>query len=247
MLTFKRLFVLIFCCLTILVPASHAQAEPVQIRVVTAAWLGYANAEGEGYYFDLLRRAFPAPDWELQVTVVPFARSIQLVKHGKADLVLGLYRGDLAPGLYSAEPVELDKVDVALTPAMARDWHGLDSLAQRKVQAYLAYGFNRLIPEPMYYEETSSLDDMLRNLNDGRIDAVLDYRPGIEAAAGRIGNRQFEILDDVISAEVYFGFADTPFGASLKLHFDQAHRELIDSGEQASMYDRTQRELGLKP
>ncbi|MCL2919404.1 substrate-binding periplasmic protein [Shewanella litorisediminis] len=223
-------------------------AAPVEVRVVTAAWMGYANAQGEGYYFEILRQAFPSPEWQLKVTVVPFARSIQLLQHDKADIVLGVYQGDLRRGLYSDAAVEMDTVDVALTPAMARDWQGLESLNLRKVQAYIAYGFDRLIPYPMYYEESSSLSDMLQRLNDGRIDAVLDYRPGMENAAKLLDSRpNFVIVDDVVSAAVYFGFADTRFGESLKLRFDEAHQEAIASGLQQRLFEATQRKLGLIP
>lgn len=137
--------VLLGCVLWVL--GFTVAASPVEIRVVTAAWMGYANAQGEGYYFEILRQAFPSPEWQLKVTVVPFARSIQLLQHDKADIVLGVYQGDLRKGLYSAAAVEMDTVDVALTPAMARDWQGLESLHLRKVQAYIAYGFDRLIPD----------------------------------------------------------------------------------------------------
>lgn len=234
-------------CSILLFFSALANAKPVEIRVVTAAWLGYADTRGEGYYFEILKRAFPAPEWELKITVVPFARSIQLLTHERADVVLGVYQGDLRRGSYSQYAVELDQVDIALTPAMARDWKGLESLALRKVQAYLAYGFDRIIPHTMYYEESSSLVDMLDRLNEGRIDAVLDYRPGLEAATRRLGKPvNYVIMDNVLSAEVYFGFADTRFGASLKVHFDEAHKQMINDGIQDQLFRQTQQALGLE-
>lgn len=233
-------------CAAVLILSMASQAKPVEVRVVTAAWLGYANENGDGYYFEILKRAFPAPEWQLNITVVPFARSVQLMSHERADIILGVYQGDLRRGAYSQYPVELDQVDIALTPAMARDWKGLTSLEYRKVQAYLAYGFDRIIPHTMYYEESSSLEDMLGRLNEGRIDAVLDYRPGLEAATRRLGKPvNYVIMDNVLSAEVYFGFADTRFGASLKVHFDEVHKRMIEEGVQERLYQDTLKNLGL--
>lgn len=237
----------VILCALILQCLPLAAAHSVEVRVVTAQWLGYADAQGEGYYFEILKRAFPEPQWQLNIMVVPFARSIQMLQHERADIVLGVYRGDLRRGSYSQYPVEMDKVDIAITPAMARDWQGLSSLTHRKVQAYLAYGFDRIIPHTMYYEESSSLEDMLARLNEGRIDAVLDYRPGLEAATRKIGEPvNYVIVDNVLNENVYFGFADTRFGSSLKLHFDSVHKQLIDDGVQERLFNEVQQKLGLK-
>ncbi|QSX30211.1 ABC transporter substrate-binding protein [Shewanella cyperi] len=212
------------------------RAEPVEIRVVSGKWIGFSNEDGTGYYFELLRRAFPEPEWQLSYSIVPFARSLYLFDHQKADIVLGVYKGDIDNGQYCRLPVELDTVDIAMTPNLAASWSGPRSLEHKKVQAYLAYGYDRLVSVPMYYEESSNLLDMLNRVNNGYIDAVLDYRPSMEALVSKLERPQrFVILDSVISAEVYFGFADTDFGNSLRIRFDEVHHKLIDSGEQQAL------------
>lgn len=71
--------------------------------------------------------------------------------------------------------VEVDSIDVAVTPGVAAGWTGIESLSHKKVQIMLAYRYNMLTPVPMYYEESSDMLTMLNSLNAGRIDAVLDY------------------------------------------------------------------------
>lgn len=227
---------ILFALFLLVIPRGYAKA--ISVSVVTDVWLGFSNEDQTGYYFEILKRVFPAPQWQLNVSFMPFARTLYIVDHQKADMVLSVYQGDLQDGLYSAQIVELDTVDVALTPEMAKNWTGVNDLKNKKVQAKLAYRFNKLVSVPMFYEESSSLLDMLNSLNTGRIDAVLHYEPSILAESKKLKNPMtFVIKRDAIVAETYFGFANTDKGQMLKLHFDREHAKLIETGEQARLFD----------
>lgn len=58
--------------------------------VATDEWSSYTNKDGTGYYFDVLRAIFPAPEYELDIKIVPYARSLSMVKDGSAQVVLGI-------------------------------------------------------------------------------------------------------------------------------------------------------------
>ncbi|AQS35395.1 amino acid ABC transporter substrate-binding protein, PAAT family [Shewanella psychrophila] len=206
--------------------------EPTRIHIVTENWVGYTNHDGSGYYFDIVRRIFPAEEWQLKIDIVPFSRVRYLLHYNKADMALGFYPDDKTRSIYSDIPIEVDTVDVAITPELAALWQGIDSLAQKKVQALLDYRFDELIPVPMYYEESVNLLDLLNRVNQGKIDAVLDYKPAMLTKVGDLNQpKQFVILEDVFRLEVYFVFSQTEKGESLKMHFDRELQKLIDSGE----------------
>ncbi|MCL1090818.1 ABC transporter substrate-binding protein [Shewanella profunda] len=234
----KRFLAVFYLCLAAL--SSTAAASPVMVNVVTSTWEGYANPDETGYYFDILQRVFPASEWQLNVEFMPFARTLYLIEHQRADMALSVYPGDIKQSLLSDNAVEVDSIDAAVTPQIAANWVGIESLSHRKVQAMLAYRYNMLTPVPMYYEESSNMLSMLNSLNAGRIDAVLDYQKDILALVPRLKSPQnFNIIQGVIKAEAYFAFADTDKGIMLKQHFDREHKRLIDSGEQERLYLET--------
>ncbi|MPY25339.1 transporter substrate-binding domain-containing protein [Shewanella psychropiezotolerans] len=211
--------------------------EPARIHIVTENWVGYTNHDGSGYYFDILRRIFPAEDWLLEIDMVPFSRVRYLLHHHKADMALGFYPDDKANSIYSDIPIEVDTVDVAVTPELAALWQGIGSLAQKKVQALLDYRFDELIPVAMYYEESVNLLDLLNRVNQGKIDAVLDYKPAMLTKVAELNQpRQFVIIEDVFRLEVYFVFSKTDKGELLKTHFDKELTKLIASGELEQLF-----------
>ncbi|MGL5358525.1 MAG: substrate-binding periplasmic protein [Shewanella sp.] len=213
--------------------------SPISIKVVTSTWAGYAHLDGTGYYFEMLRRIFPAPKWQLEVEFMPFARTLYLVEHNRVDLTLGVYRQDIQQGLLSQYPLEIDAIDAAVTPQLAATWQGVASLSHKKVLARLAYRYNVLTTVPMDYEEGSDMLTMLNSLNSGRIDAVLDYQAEMLALVPKLKKPQsFVIIKGVLNAEVFFAFASTDKGRMLKQHFDREHKRLIDSGEQARLFSK---------
>ncbi len=212
-------------------------AAPKVVRVATENWIGYTNLDGSGFYLDTLQQIFPEPEWQLEIEFVPFSRVRYLLANQKVDMALGFYPDDNSATLYSDQPVEIDSVDIALTPELAAMWQGVNSLAYKKVQALLEYRFDELIAVPMYYEESINLLDLLNRVNQGRIDAVLDYKPAMLAKVAELTQpRQFVIVENVFSLEVYFVFSENKKGAELKGHFDKELQLLIDNGELDTMF-----------
>ena len=216
-----------------------AIAAPISISIVGEEMIDYSNRDGSGYYLDLVRRVFPEPEYQLKIDLVPFARSLYLVEQKRVDMGLGVYLGDVDGSYYSREPVEIDKVDAAVTPELAAMWKDVSSLKQKKVQAMLEYRFDSFVSVPMYYEESSDLLQMLNHVNLGRIDAVMNYKDEMEKLATKLSHpRQYVIIENVLSPAVYFVFPQTDKGERLKLIFDSKMDELIQSGEIDSIFHK---------
>ncbi|WP_345874210.1 ABC transporter substrate-binding protein [Shewanella algae] len=240
----SRICCLLLALLTFVWPAI---AEPTKIQIATASWGGYTETNGEGYYFELLRRVFPEPEWQLEIQFVPFPRSLYMLEREQVDMVLGLYLGDISKGIYSAKKVETEVIDAAVTPELASVWQGMDSLTHRRVQALIAYRFFTLTKVPMHYQENSSLLEMLRKVNEGKIDAVLDYKPDILPLLPQLEQpRRLVLIEDVLRADVYFAFANNPKGLELKASFDQGFEQLERSGELAEIKQQSLEQLQLR-
>ncbi|MCL1161160.1 ABC transporter substrate-binding protein [Shewanella chilikensis] len=211
----NRICCLLLALLTFVWPAI---AEPTKIQIATASWVGYTETNGEGYYFELLRRVFPEPEWQLEIQFVPFPRSLYMLEREQVDMVLGLYLGDISKGIYSAHKVETEVIDAAVTPELASVWQGMVSLTHRK-----------------------------RKVNEGKIDAVLDYKPDMQPLLSQLEQpRKLVLIEDVLRADVYFAFANNPKGLELKALFDQGIEQLERSGELAEIKLQSLESLQLR-
>lgn len=244
----KRLISMIFVAWLALCGHTKAATEPVSISIVTSSWDGIANVDGTGYYFDLIARIYPAPDWHVEVQFVPFSRAVYMLDRQEADLIFSVYPGDLQHGLLSQYPVEIDTIDAAVTAPIAANWRGIESLSHKRVQAMLSYRYDKLTSVPMVYEEGSNKLVLLNRLNAGQIDAVLDYKPDILNLMSSLSRPQsFIIIENVLSSDTFFAFANTAKGKRLKQHFDREHKRLIDSGEQNKLFSEAMAELATHP
>jgi len=211
--------------------AGNLAAE--QLTIVTDEWKGYTSQGGKGYYMDLLRAVYNKPTDTVNFSVVPYARSLALVKSGKADIVLGIYLGDIPKKHAAAYIVEQDLVDVLLPIATAKAWKGMKTLEGKVVLARISYAYDALTEVKMHYSERASLISMLKMMAVGRADAILDYKADLEPLMKQAGlaEDKFSILRSVLSAPIYFGFADTPKGIAAKTRFEKRFKTLYENGD----------------
>jgi polar amino acid transport system substrate-binding protein len=218
---FKRLPLL----LTLLTFVAQSQ----NIVVATDEWEGYTNKDGTGYYFELIKHVFSED--KLDYKIVPYARSLNMLTDRKSDVVLGVYEGELPDEIYSKHIIEQDQVDGAISLAIAKNWKGISSLEGKKVVAKIDYAFDTITDVKMHYSEKRDLTNMLKMLQNGRVDAVLDYKADITTAQENLKfTPKYVVKNAILSSPVYFVFANTVKGKALKLRFDTKVQELIESG-----------------
>jgi len=210
-----------------------------QLKVATDVWEGYTSKEGKGYYMDLLRTIYNDPADSLEFSVVPYARSLEMVKSGKADIVLGIYFGEIPDKHMAAYVVEQDLVDVVVPADMAKSWKGMQMLEGKKVMAKIGYAFDAITDVKMKYTEITSLANMLKMMAAGRTDAVLDYKADLEPLMEGAGlaKDKYTIIMSVLSSPIYFGFADNPKGIAAKARFEKRFKALYESGEIKKMME----------
>ncbi len=217
--------------------ANNVMAGP--LKIVTDVWEGYTSKEGKGYYIDLLKAIYNEPTDSVEFSVLPYARSLEMVKTGKADVVLGVYFGEIPDKHMAAYVVEQDLVDVVVSAEMAKSWKGVQMLEGKKVMAKIGYAFDAITDVKMKYSEKTSLANMLKMISAGRADAVLDYKADLEPLMEEAGlaKDKYSILEAVLSSPIYFGFADSPKGIAAKARFEKSFKALYESGEIKKMME----------
>ena len=201
-----------------------------RVLVVTDEWATFSNKDGSGYYLDIIRTVYPSPQFDVKIEFLPYARSYMMVMEGKADIVLGIYAGDVPDAQRSTEPIEIDSVDALVKVDVAQNWNGLESLSKKRVMARTDYGFAQDLPQDAQYAEYHSLESMIKMLVAGKIDAVLDYEADIEPLRQETGlTDEFAYVRGVITKYVYIGFSK--LRPELKQRFDQECKKLYQSGK----------------
>lgn len=224
--------------LTLSLLATWSQAaELPRVKVASMEWAGYSQADGSGYYIELLQTVFPADQYQLDFQFLPFARSLQFTASGRASIALGLYFDNHRKVLFSRYPVAIDVVDAAMTPELRQQWSGLESLSDKKVGAYIGYGLKSRLPPDANFQKFTSLKSMLKMLAQERLDVVLDYERDMSPIIDKIGANVF-ILKKVISIPLYFGFTPDSKGRQLKRKFDEDFSELLDQGKIKELIDK---------
>lgn len=201
-----------------------------EIHIATDTWEGYSNKDGTGYYLEILKEIYPPPNYTLKISYVPFKRALYMVEGGKADITVGVNRGDIDDDFIAEPIVENDKVDIIVHKQLAQKWQGLDSLKDKKIVAKIGYGFDKNIKVPIDYTEITTLLSMMRMLSIGRIDAVLDYNGDIKKLWRESGlDENYTIIKAVLTNQAYFAFARGQ--QDLKKHFEKTFQTLVQSGK----------------
>lgn len=219
-----------------------------KVVVATDEWSSYTNKDGTGYYFDVLRAVFPAPEYELEFKLVPYARSLKMVNGGDAHVVLGIYEGEVPQGQISKWVVEQDLVDVLLSPDLAKSWKGVESLAGKNVVAKIDYSFDTITDVKMNYSEKASIASMVKMLQAGRVDAVLDYEADLKPVmkAEKLGD-EYKLIKSVMGSPIYFGFSSDAKGKQYLARFNQKYKELWDSKKIHEIMEENVGETGSLP
>lgn len=214
-----------------LLSATYVHAE--RVRVATETWASYSEKDGTGLYLEMVEAAFAKHDIEVEVILVPYARAVELVISGQADIVLAVYLDDYGDKLiYSDSIVSIDRLDAIISPALDEQWQGAESLAGKTVVAQTDFRFNQHFDFQMNYFEVPAVENRLKMLAAGRVDAVLDYESTVLPIWDAAGlTPRHKIKRGLLQSNLHFAFSNNIRGLHLKRAFDTGFQEALTSDE----------------
>ncbi|OHE62894.1 MAG: hypothetical protein A2001_00380 [Treponema sp. GWC1_61_84] len=226
----KSLVLSCFVFLAVLVSPMAQTAS--QITIASDTWASCTEKDGSGLYFDILRLVFGNSGASLDIRMVPFARSVQMLESGKADISVGNYVGDIAKGLYPKLPIDYDDVTVLMRKERAFLYSGEKSLGGKKVAWITDYGYDAHLASTVELTEVSDREGGISMLRSGRIDYYIENRASILDALREMKLDEDDfVLDTIKYLKIYICFSDTEKGRRLRDTWDRKYAELIDSGK----------------
>ncbi len=231
-------------------PASKSVEPPLPLpsinskvlTLVSDPWPGYVETSG-GYLVTLARKIFEPLGFKLQVRLLPFARALNEVQLGEADMAPALYWNTARQITYAQAPTAVDATgvlyntqnfDSALTSNLLQ-------LNHKKVVWVRDFDFSPILKQRYHLElqgvETNSRENGLLMLKNGRVDAMIDNYQLLATLAPQFNLKtpQYRLMI-AFQKGLYFGFTDNARGHKLKTFFDEGIANMVRTGELQRLY-----------
>lgn len=217
--------------------AQASSDVPASIRMASDVWVDRINPDGTGMSWDILRMVFEPAGVKLEMQIVPYTRSIGLVKRGEADAWVASYQNEVSGGVvYPSWHYDSDLISaLSLATKPAPDQA---ELRRSRLVWMRGYEYQRYIPGLTHYNELQRRSGILSMLDQGHADYYIDARPEVEQTlAGATDPGKYRVTD-LLRLPLYIGFSDTPRGRALAKLFDQRMAELVEKDELRAVFER---------
>lgn len=220
---------LLFASALLLMPLGLL-AKPLQIY--SEEWEGFTATDGSGLYLDLVREIYQPLGYQLNIHIVPYKRSLDMVRHGGGDLALGVYEQEVDDLRYPRYAMFADDVSVLMQDKWAAAWQGEQSLSDQRVLWQRGWGYEKYIRVPMQWFEVDDHDKAMELLNHERYRYYLGAGVLFEQSP-QPGYR----IKFLRWLRVYPVFAQTLRGEELAHQWDAGMLRLLKRGRVAKLFE----------
>jgi polar amino acid transport system substrate-binding protein len=218
------------------------------IQVITVAseeWENNTNKNGTGLYWDIIRKVYELENIKLKIRLVPYARSVHMVKVKKADAWAASYIDEETFALYPKWHFDADIVSALFQKARFPDWKGVQSLANKTVGWVRGYDYDQYIDVKMNIDELNSRDSALAMLQKNRIDVLLDALVEIQnelKKKDKLKKLDFNInnyqIEQLLQLNLYLAFVKNERGKQLMAIWDKNFPVLLKKGYIKKLYEK---------
>ena len=241
----------ILLILAVLMTASLAWAETYHFVTLEFPPLEYAGPDGQaqGIAVEIVRKVMTHLGHEVNVSVLPWARALEMTRSGGADAIFTAYKNperekflDYSKGVLAPQIVALY---VPRDSAIAYDGDLMKLKDMRiGVVSTISYGkkFDGL-RDKLKVDRAESLESSLKKLLAGRVDVVISnvYVADSEIKKLGLGDQLKRLSPHVQSVDSFIAFSKAKGLSTLRDSFDQELGKLIQDGS----YDNIMAKYGV--
>lgn len=227
----------------LLLPSSSWAEQDSDITWTTEIWPKVAEEDGKGAYFDLLKSVYPAAEFQLIHSLLPYKRGVQFVREGRVDL---FSMCNPMPEFYAGKyPWAQESMGVLFNPAIIKEWHGLATLKNKNIAVHKEIAFLPFIQSiDANLIKADSKAKSLLLLEKQRADFFLDLYINIQNEISRNSNIDLSAYTfkplDIMTC--YPGFTPSPRGERLRNLWDKGIEKSHKSGQLKKIYEKWQLE-----
>lgn len=221
-------FLLFICC-------GLARASQTLI-FVSEEWEGQTNADGTGFYWDLLRNVYEPAGYAVQFSVMPYARAVKMVVDGEAHAWVASYI-DEEGVIYPQIPFDTDKVAGVFRKGELDPAQGQLALEGRDVGWIRGYSYDDYLDVQVNKNELNNRENGLQMVERGRLDVYLDAAVDIRIAMEQdVVDRAHLEKAVFLELELFMAFQNGETGVELAQIWDERMKELHETGELRALY-----------
>ena len=205
---------------------------PTEIVMASEEWTNATNRDGTGLYWDIFRAIYEPVGIKTKYIIQSFNGSVSLVIKNRVDAAVGIYPKMIEGALFSEYPFIKDYVLVLYKKNSIGQWDGQKTLQNKKVAWIKGYAYDNYLEVPVVKEEFSRRENILRGLDQNRVDFFMDARNDMESVLnqGIIEVGRYTV-ETVLQLDRYLVFASNAKGKTLKKIFDHRFPQLVQAGE----------------
>lgn len=211
--------------------------DPVsQIRLASEQWNNYTEADGRGMAWDILREVFEPAGVAVQISSVPYKRSVRMVQRGEVDAWVGACREEPRKVHYPRWNYDTDHIyalGLATDPVPS-----LATLGRYRLVWVRGYKYQNYLPNIHHFNEVQRRADVLSMLLLDRADYYIDALTEVDYVLSQVADPALFKRTHLVELPLFLGFADTPRGHTLSALFDRRMDELVKKGRLRPIFQR---------
>jgi polar amino acid transport system substrate-binding protein len=216
--------------------AKSLSASGSTLVIVSPAWKNFTEADGSGFYFELMRLIYEPLDIAIEYKITPWARGLIMLDHQQADAMLGAYLAEPEKYHFPKKPIWLD-VSAAVFKRDKFKWRGLASLKNKDVGWIRGYSYDAYIDVEMSKKELIDNRQAWELLRLDRIDFYIDSLTDLTLYMKDQGlSSKRYALETVLVKPMYVKFAHTDKGKRFADIYDQRIVELHQNEQLKQLY-----------
>ena len=219
--------------------AATAQTAPTEIRLASEEWHELTRKDGTGLYFDVIRMVYERQGVKVKIEMVPYPRSVHLVKTGKSDAWVASFMNEQAFPLYPKWQFDEEMEVVVFKKERTPRFQDQDSLRDQRVGWLRDYNYDKEIPVPMKITEFDSFQNAFQMLRRDRIDYLIGAEADIAADIKKFKVDMTALeTRPLFRRKLYLAFGNNPRGAELRRLWDQEMETLHKSDAIKAIYKK---------
>lgn len=213
-------------------------SQPKEIKILSDLWDGGTNADGSGFYYDLVRKVYEPEGIKVTVAHYPYVRTVNMVKNKAADAWVGAYPNEIEEAYFPKNHFDYDIVTAIVKKGAFPNWQGESSLENKNVGWLRGYEYDQYLTTKMNFKEFDNRESTIQMVIHGRLDAYLDAEHDIETLFEKKPSLKGQIDSyTILKLPLYIGFAKNEKGKELMEIWDKRINEMKANGELKKFYE----------